>query len=247
MTTRAKWEDGILTFYDPDRDHETVEKEAPVEFYDDFLGAFTAVPAAAGAESGCRWVDKIVLTLGTPTVAIAADAASGAMQCALEATAEEQEALCYMDDQRQFSLEQGLIVEMRARLLVVPTLLGEIVWGLAGDYVKGPDNVARSVWFTADGSGEVFCEKDDAGTDQSATSGVTCLATDWKVYRIDATDVTNILFFIDGVNVATGTTFGYVGTGANAILQPYFGCYKSGGAGLGTLKIDYVRIWQKRS
>ena len=247
MTTRAKWIDGVQTFYDPDRGYETVQKMSPVQEEYDFQHAWATVPPQGTEESGCVWADKIVLTGGSPDVVGVTDGNLGLMSCALDATDEEQEAICYMADQRAFSLEQGLVMEMRAKLSVLPTGNGEIIWGLYGDYVKGPDNVAYSVFFTADGSGEVFCESDDTESDESATSGVTCLATDWKVYRIDATDVTDILFYIDGVNVATGTTFGYAGTGANAILQPAFGCYKSTGTGVATIQMDYVKIWQNRS
>jgi hypothetical protein len=128
------------------------------------------------------------------------------------------------------------------RISVLPTLNSEAVFGLIGDWADGLDAVTYSAFFTADGSGEIFCEVDDNATDQSATSGVTALATDWKVYRIDFTDVTNVLFFINGNHVATGTTFTYAAAGANAILQPYAGLYKASGAGLGKVLVDYVRL-----
>jgi len=121
------------------------------------------------------------------------------------------------------------------------------VWGLVADYSAAPDDITYSVFFTADGSGEIFCESDDTATDQSATSGVTVTNTQWKVYRIDCRDVTSIKFYINGSRVASSTTFPFAGTGANATLQPYFGCYKASGAGLGTIQIDCVRIWQNRS
>jgi hypothetical protein len=248
--TRAKWEGGHLTFFDSRQSFETVKKLAPLQFSVDFNHAWTAVPAAGAPESGCLWVKKIVNTLGTPTVAAAASAGGGAIACALDATAEEQEALLYMNDNRQFSLAQGLVFETRINLAVLPTLNAEIVWGLCGDYALGPDTVVYSVFFSADGSGLVYCEKDDGagGSDQSVTSGITLVNTDWKVFRIDARDVTSIKFFIDGTRVASTTTFPYIATGANATLQPYFGCYKDvTDAGLGTINIDYVRIWQNRS
>ena len=100
MSTKAKWVDGTLTYYDPERSYETVGKLSPVQFYEDFLHAWATVPAGGSAESGCLWADKVVLTLGTPDVTGATDVGSGAMQCALDATDEEQEAICYMDDQR---------------------------------------------------------------------------------------------------------------------------------------------------
>lgn len=247
MSTKARWVNGILTFYDRVT-HEQLGPQAPLVYYDDFTGpGSVAIPPAGVAESGMDWVDKIVAAAGAPTVVGLADAANGVIECALDNTGEEQEVLCYHNDQRNFSLEQGCIFECRAKLSVLPTLLAEAVFGLFGDYALGPDNPTYRVFFTADGDGEIFCELDDGATPLVVTSGVTVTNAQWKIYRIDFTSVTDIRFYIDGIHVATGTTFAYAATGANAILQPYFGLYKSGGAGLGTLLVDYVRIWQKRS
>ena len=49
-------------------------------------------------------------------------------------------------------------------------------------------------------------------------------------------------FTIDGVAVATASTFGTAGKS-----QPFIGCYKASGAGLGVLQLDYIKIWQNRS
>lgn len=245
MSTRSVWRNGILTFYD-DSTHERVLPVAPLVYVDDFFRGKTVIPAAASEEAGVDWSKKIV-GAAPPTVAGVADSANGVVACALTSDSQEQEALLTWSDERNFSLEQGCVFEARVKVAVLPTLVAEAVFGLCGDYVKGPDNVTHSVFFTADGSGEVFCEMDDAATDRSTTSGVTVLATEWHTYRIDATDVSDVKFYIDGVGVATGTTFAYAATGSDAILQPYLGCYKASGAGVGTLYVDYVRIWQKRS
>jgi len=246
MSTKAEWKSNKLGFFESTT-HERVMRLAPVQFYEEFLGAYTTIPAGGAAESGCLWAHKQVLTGGTPVTAIKGDEVNGVCQCALDATSEEQEAIVYMDDNRQFSIEQGLIFETRVKIAVLPTLTAEAVFGLCGDYAKGPDNVTYSLFFTADGSGEVFCEADDNASDQSATSGVTATAAQTKIYRIDARDVTDIRFYIDGAHVASSTTFVYAATGANAILQPYFGLYKASGAGLGTIEVDYIRIWQDRA
>jgi hypothetical protein len=247
MTTKARWRNNMLEFYDSSTQERTAPVGAPVVFYDDFLGAGKAViPVGGSAESGMAWAQKIV-GAAPPTVAGVADAANGVVACTLTADVQAQTAALYMDDQRQFSLEQGLVFECRVKISVLPTLVAECVWGLAGDYNAVPDTVTYSAFFTADGTGEIFCEMDDNATDRSTTSGVTATAAQWKIYRIDATTVGDVLYYIDGVHVATGTTFAYAATGANAILQPFFSCYKASGAGLGTLQIDYVRIWQQRS
>jgi hypothetical protein len=246
MSTKAKWESQILTFYDSALLYEHVAPLAPLLFYDDFIGADTVIPAGGSEESGCKWSKKIV-GVAPPTVAVKADTINGVVECALTVDSQKQDAGLYMGDQRQFSVAQGCVFETRVKISVLPTLLAEAVWGLIGDWADGPDAITYSAFFTADGSGEVFCEADDNATDSSVTSGVTATAAQWKVYRIDFRDVTDVKFFIDGSRVGSGTTIPYAATGANATLQPYFGLYKASGAGLGKIEVDFVRIWQKRS
>ena len=242
MATKAKWESQRAIIFD-NEEFEHVHPFNPILFYDDFMGAYTVIPAAAAAESGCNWIKTVV---GTGTVAALANTAQGVVECDAPVAAAEQEAILYMDDDRRFLITQGVVFEARVKLSVLPTTDTEMVWGLAGDYSKGPDTVTFSIWFSADGSGEIFCEKDDDNTDQSVTSGVTVTNAQWKVYRIDCRDVTSIKFYINGVRVATGTTFPYIATGADATLQPYIGAYKLLN-GTGTLLVDYVRIWGNRS
>lgn len=245
MSTKARWVNGILTYYDG-QTHEQLGPQAPLVFYDDFIGSgATVIPAAASAESGCNWEKKIT---GSTTVAGLADAANGAIECALDSTSEKQDAGLYMGDQRQFSLEQGLIFETRLKVSVLPTDVAEAVFGVIDDWADGPDAIVYSAFFSADGGGAITCETDDNATDSGAiSSGVTVTNAQWKIYRIDFTSLTDIRFYIDGVHVAAGTTFAYAATGANAILQPYFGLYKATGAGLGKIQVDYARLWQKRS
>lgn len=246
--TKAKWEGQRACIFD-NEEYEHVLPLNPVVFYDDFLGAWTAIPDVdgTGVESGCPWAKKIVKTAGTPTVALVADTANGIAQAALDATSEAQSAFLYMADDRRIIITQGAVFEARVKVSVIPTLVAEAVWGLVGDYAA-PDSITYSTFFTADGSGEIFCETDDnTAGEASATSGVTVVNTDWKVYRIDFRDVTSIKFYINGSRVASGTTFAYTATGANATLQPFFGCYKASGTGLGTIQIDDVRIWLNRS
>lgn len=243
--TRAKWVNNTLTFYDRTT-HERVLPVAPVVFYEEFLGADVAIPAAGAAESGCKWVKKIV-GAAPPTVGKAADGANGLMQCALTVDAQKQSADLYMDDQREFDVTHGLIWEAAIRLSVLPTLVAEINFGLIGDWADGYDAITYSAFFTADGSGLITCEADDNATNSSVSSGVTATAAQTKIYRIDFTDVTDVRFYIDGAHVAGGTTIPYAATGANAILQPFVGCYKASGAGLGTVLCDYMKIWSQRS
>lgn len=242
MSTKAKYGSTFLRYFESTT-HESTRIIAPVYFEDDFIGANTVVPAAGSSESGVAWVKKIV-GAAPPTLAIKADAAGGQVECALTADSQKQNAELYMDDQRQFDISKGVIFEARISPSVLPTGNAEAVIGLIGDWADGLDATTYSAFFTLDGSGEIFCETDDNVTDNSVTSGVTLVNTDWAVLRIEILDVTNILFYVNGNRVAGSTTFGYAATGANAVLQPVAGVYKASGTGVGTLLIDYIRVAQ---
>lgn len=242
---KYNWYDtGRQAFYDSST-FETLLAQYPIHFYDDFLGADIVIPATGSDESGCKWTKKIVQTAGSPTVAGVADTQNGLVACALDNTSEKQDAALHMDDQLTFSIAQGAIFEARIKLSVLPTLNGVASWGLWGDWADGGS--AYRVGFEAAGSGAITCESDDNATDTPAASGVTATAAQWKIYRIDCTTQTDIRFYIDGSRVASSTTFANAASAANSKCQPHIGMYKASGAGLGTIQVDYVKIWQNRS
>jgi hypothetical protein len=244
MSTRVAWRNGIFTFYDGST-HERVGPMAPVALYDDFLTPSLVIPAAGALESGCNWAAKIT---GSGTVAGIANGGNGEVRCTIAADVNKQDCGLYFADQLTLNATQGLVFEARVKVSTATSLEGELVWGVCGAWADGLDAITYSAWFTVDGSLLVYCEKDDNATDQSVTSGITVVATDYHVYRIDFSDVANVRYYIDGVAVAEATTFPWAATAGNSKVQPYLGGYKIGtGAGVGVLDIDYVRVWQNRS
>lgn len=224
--------------------HESMIPYAPIVFVDDFLGADTVVPAAGSAESGTKWVKKAV---GEGTCAVKADEVNGVLEMPLTATSEKQEGSAYWNDELQLSIAQGLVFETRFKLAVLPTGNAEMVLGLISAWADDVNGTTYNAFVTADGSGEIFCEKDDNATDESATSGVTLTTADWCIARIDCSDVTSIKFYVNGNRVAGGTTFDWAASAANSKVQPFVGVYKASGTGVGTLQVDYVKVWQNRS
>ena len=227
--------------------HERVLVLTEIVYRTDFLGAGGAViPAAGSAESGVDWVKKIVGS-GPPTVAGVANAAGGQVACTLTATSEKQDGALYFGDNLGFDVTKGLIFEARARLSVLPSAASvQTVFGLSSAWTDGPDNASYYLEFGATASGAINMRSQDGVTQSSVSSGVTALAADWKVYRIDASDVTDVKYFIDGVQVSSNNAISFAATGANAVLQPYASVYKPSGTGVATLLLDYVRIWANR-
>ena len=95
-------------------------------------------------------------------------------------------------------------------------------------------------------SGAVYIQAFDGVTTTSFATGVTVGTIDWHIYRIDANNLTDVKFFIDGVQVNTTGLVNFAATGTLAVLQPYLACYKPGGTGVATLTIDYVRACMNR-
>lgn len=234
---------GRQVFYDGTT-FEILKAMYPVCFYDDFIGADVVIPASGAVESGVKWSKKIV-GAAPPTVAKEADGVNGNVQCALTVDDQKQDAALHMNDELMFSIAQGAIFEARIALSVLPTLLGVASFGLWGAWADGGS--AYRVGFEVPAGGLVACESDDNATDTSASSGITMIAGTYYIFKIDCTTQTDIKFYINGNRVAGATTFANAASAANSKAQPHCGLYKASGAGLGTMLIDYVKVFQNRS
>lgn len=246
-TTKAQWRGGILTFYDSTT-YETVRAYAPLWYVEDFLG-YQLNDYVVAEQTGAVWLAK---DTGAATETLLGDGASGILSLYLDVTNEKEEAGFYWGDERPLILNQNLNIEFRAALHVLPTLQSEIYFGLAGDYVEGPiaeanAGPAEHIFFCFDGSGACKLFTDDTTTDTDATAtGITVLADEYHIYRIECTDYTDIKFYIDGARVGAATTHTMAAV-PGLKLQPFIFCHKETSAGLGTLYLDYVKIWQNRS
>ncbi|HEY8686000.1 MAG TPA: hypothetical protein VIO57_10380 [Chloroflexota bacterium] len=246
MATRSRYTGGRLDFFDSVTS-ERVQPIAPILSYDDFLGAAVVVPAAGAPESGMLWCKKIV-GAAPPTVAGVANGIGGQVACTLTATSEKQDAVLFWNDQKGVDVTKGAIFEARIQLSVLPSAAGVQAYaGLSSTWIDGPDNNTCFMQFCATASGALLVRSFDGVTTVSAASGTTVLATDWVTLRIDATDVTDVKYFINGAQVSTTGQVNFAATGTLAVLQPFIGCYKPSGTGVGTLTVDHVRTWMNRS
>ncbi|NVO13893.1 MAG: hypothetical protein HXX10_07640 [Rhodoplanes sp.] len=246
MSTRSKYNAGTLVFFDPAQNYENVLPVSPFYYEDDFVGAGKQAFATTGTQ-GLDWIKKIV-GAAPPTLAGVANAAGGQVQAALTSTSEKQEATLYWADNLQIDMTKGACFEARVKLPVLPSIAGvQAVWGLSSAWADGPDNASYYAEFGVNGSGALLLRSRDGVTTNSKATATTLLATDWHIFRMDATDVTDVKFFVDGVQQNVNNGLAFAATGANAILQPYFGVYKASGVGVGTLLVDYIRLWSNRT
>jgi hypothetical protein len=246
MTTRARYRSGVLTYYE-DISWEQVLPLSPIVFYEDFLGqSYAAVPASGSAVDGCPFVKKIV-GAGPPTLAGVANAIGGQVALALAATSEKEDCVLYWGDNLGLDVTKGLVWESRALLSVTPSAAGvQAVWGIAGPWIDGPQNNTCYLEFSAQANGNVLVTAFDGVTTTSIASGVTVGTTDWHQYRIDASNIADVAFFVDGNRVNAANSISFAAVDPLAVLQPYSAVYKTGGVGVAALVVDYIRAWMNR-
>ena len=214
---------------------------APITFYDDFVGP-TVVFVANGNTITGKWAKKV--TGANETVAGGSDGLNGFATLTLNSSTEIEQATLYANDEQNWLIGQGLVFQARVNFSVLPTGTVEAYIGL-----NGATSSAGSAYrcnFRCTGSGLIKCSTDDNSTDSGLiTSGVTVVANQWVILTIDASIATSVKFYINGNRVASSTTFAYADT---TNVQPYFSLCKStaGVATVGTMNVDYVRIWQNR-
>ena len=217
---------------------------AYVLFEDDFLGA-----DFMQTETGSTGPWSTVEVLLNTAIGILADQAGGVLRLVIDIDNNAEDAVIYWGNQRAINLKAGAVFECRAKLSVIPTLTTEIVFGMAGDHNLDKDSITEGAWFKFDGSAAAVAESDDTtNNNDDIATGVTVATNEYRIYRIDFTNLAKVLFFIDGVGVATGTTLDMSNlTDSEAIMQPYISMDKGGDVGVATFDIDYVRVWSRRT
>lgn len=240
MATKGRFYNGQLEYIESTT-WEHVIVAAPVLFYDDFIGQ--------AIDTTIKWTALDVSAAGDSTPLLVADAANGVVALPLDGGQNEVELSgLTQGDQRNFAIANSLVAEFRFRFSVLPTGAVVACIGLAGDHNAAVNTVAESIWFRFDGNGVCTVENDDTANETSkVATGVTLIANQWMVGRIDLTNPAAAMFFINGNRVASTTTFN-MNNAPTLCLQPVMRIGKEGAAAtVGTLQIDAVRIWQKRS
>ena len=164
------------------------------------------------------------------------------------ATPEAEDATLSWNDQLGLSVLNGGVLEFRAMLDVLPTTGVTCVAGLAGPHDLVKDDIANHAWFRWNANATLVVETDDTtnNNDDTAT-GITTDVNVYSIYKIDFTDISDVRFYVDGVHVATDTTFDMSNlSAAESVMQPYFSLDKASGSGVGDLKVDYVKFWAPR-
>ena len=232
-STQSKWRGGQLAFFDGTT-HETCLPFAPRYLCDDFEGETL---------NGNIWLAN---DLGTATQTVL----DGYLNLFLDGNEAQEADVGASGNSLDWDISKGMVIEFRANLAVLPTDEAEMHLGILGEaivdqqQISAADDVGIHAVFSFDGAGLCKINTDDATNQTTAvTTGITVVAGAWHVYRIDFTDDANVLFYIDGVQVIPATTV-MMDDIVSPLVQPAMICQKNAGAGVGTLQVDYVKIWQ---
>lgn len=246
---KSQWINGMQRFYSG---YETVHVNAPIFFKDDFLGSYIN-KYTANENTTSFW--KTTETNLNTAIALSDDVVNGAAAIILDSDNNAEVGALYFGDNLCLSMAQGLVFETRLTYTTLPTTGTETVqsvFGLASAHNTTLDSIATNAWFRVESAANtaLLWETDNGDTDDDDNAtGITLVASTYNTYRIDCTSTSAIKFYVDDVLVGTSdmsTTL----SAAEAKVQPYFNVSKavsSTNTGTGTMLIDYVACWQKRS
>jgi hypothetical protein len=215
-----------------------------VEFVEDFLGPQTLTASPTGSD---LWDIADTSVAGTPTYTVGG--INGEATLAFDTQAEAQNVCLYMSDKLNFDIDKLLRVEMAVKMgQAAVDATTSLAFGLASARNDAIDSIAAHASFRVIGSGSttaVVVESDDGTTDKDDIATGATLINAYKRFVIDFSGGTsNVKFYIDGVQVATSTTFNM--SGYTAGLQPYVQLQKTSDANADSVVIDYIKIVSRR-
>lgn len=203
--------------------------------------SFTSTPGQNG------WTVADTSSAGTPTyLCITED--GGAAKLTLAATSESENVCLYFNDVLPYDLAQLQWVEIIAQVAGIDSAT-TLVMGLGNARNDTPDTVGVNCWFRMEGSASttaLVVETDDGTTDNDDKATGQTLAAVYKSLRIDFQNgLSNIRFFIDGDQVATGTTFSMTSITSGQNVQPIIQLQKASGTGTPSVTIAAVNVQYK--
>lgn len=212
-------------------------------FYDDFNGAVATFPTSA--DPATPWLVVDTSAAGTPTYTKGASNAT----LTLAATSEVENVCLAFGDALDIDIDDIQRIEMRVNISSSTFTSGStLAFGLASARNDTLDNVAANAWFRMEGANSttlVYCESDDGVNDNDDKSSGVTLGTTPKEFVIDFTGgKSNVKFYIDGIRVATTTTFDM--SNYSSGLQPLVQIQKAANTNVNGVVVDYVKIVAKR-
>lgn len=236
MAFGARVRNGNAQFFDKGTQQTTLPI-SPVVWEDHFLGKVI--------DTVQNWTLIDVSAVGDTTPVLVENEGGGIIQIMMDAQSEAQDSGFHQGDIEHFDLNAKLQFETR---LSIETTIGsgvKFIAGVCGTYNVDKDAITEGAWFSAAASNAILVETDDTTNDENdETTGTTAVNGTFMVLRIDFSKIEDVRFFINGAAITTSTTFDMSNlTAAEAVMQPVIALDKASGSGLGTVYVDYVKLW----
>lgn len=214
-----------------------------IEYSDDFIGTSATLPASA--DPATPWLIDDTSSAGAPTYVRNA----GAAVLTLASTSEVENVCLHHGDALSFDIDDIQRVEMRVKLGAAFTSGSTLTFGVGSARADDADTVVAHATFKmvgGDSTTAVVCESDDGTTDLDDKATGATLGTTYKRFVIDFTGgKSDVKFYIDGVRVASATTFDM--SGYSDGLQPIIQLSKAANTNVNSVSVDYVKIVSRRS
>ncbi|MFQ5471303.1 MAG: hypothetical protein ACE5FA_00265 [Dehalococcoidia bacterium] len=233
----------MLRYLDP-ATGETLRVEAPIFFKEDFLGDNVVT------DGTLRWLFTETSPAGGPgTIAIVDDGLGGQVLMSIASASNEQaSARIDFGDNLQFDPSKGLFFEARVALSKAASVYAatDVLIGLASAHNIAADSIVSHVWFRLVDGYDLMFETDDGTLDDDDNDlGVDVAEDTFNVLTFDATDLSRIKVYVDGVRKPDGnTTFNASALTASEKLQPYIAVNRRSGTLLPDLLVDSVLVAQ---
>lgn len=217
-------------------------------YFEDFLGIPGGVSALPNNLFGQRRAGA-----GSGDPDFVADVPNGLYRILTDGTSEQQSFSVDSGDHLWINLSKKPIVSFRVRLNF-STSGGfggggdYIVMGVGSDYNANPDSVATNCWFKVTGAGlSVFVESDDGVLDiDDEDSTLEVVDNEWATFKIDFSDLSNVLMYVNGKLQESGTTINMGDLSANTVVQPYFFYDRPSGTAVETIDLDWLEVSYER-
>lgn len=212
-------------------------------FRDTFMGLRTALPTSLTL--GFPWKITDTSSAGAPTYTFVNPSPTGEAALTLASTSEV-ENVC-MDFGDILPVMVGNLKRFKA--IVKCSAISSTVtlaFGMQSARNDNTDSTTINAQFKLVGTNAVLCETDDETTDNDDVVTGETLSTTYKKFEIDFSDLSDVIFSINGERVAAGTRFDMSAASTTAGLQPFFQIQKTASTAVDSVTIDDVLVSAKR-
>ncbi len=181
-----------------------------------------------------------------------ADTANGVWRILTDSTSEAQAGQLTFGDQLLIDPAKNPVVEFRVKFSPAGATLTadeRVVIGLVSAHANAEndlDSTTNNVWFRIEGANlNILVEADDGTTDtDDQDSTIDIVKGDWTHFKIDLSDLSDIKYYVDGVEQGGATVAAAL---LSATMQIIVCHQRDAGTEANSIDIDWIRVYQDRA